>query len=329
MYDIIAIGKGTRDGFVKADFELTKWRKTSSGKAIVLPLGTKIGIEDIYFSTGGGATNASVTFARQGLRVAALAKVGDDVSGKEVVRHLEKDGVSTELIAYSKEKPTAYGILLLKDGSRTILSYHGATNTFSLDDIDFGKMKSSWWYLSLSGQAHRIYSDLIKFAKEKHIKVAFNPSGYQLKHNKQEILDSLKNLDFLVMNEEEAAELVGIPFRKEKQVFEKIDELMSPGIVAITNGPQGVKVSDGKNVYMAGVFKEKEIVDRTGAGDAFGSGFTTALARGESIKEAIRLGSANATAVVEHIGGHTGALTREEFKASPRWRDLQIKITPL
>jgi len=327
MYDIIAIGKGSRDGFVKADFELTKWKETPSGRAIVLPLGEKIGIDEIYFSAGGGATNASVTFARQGLKTAALAKIGDDVSGQEIVRHLKEENVATELIAYSREKPTAYGILLLKDGARTILSYHGATNTFSIADIDFDKIKAAWWYISLSGQAHRLYSDLIEFAKKENIKTAFNSSGYQLKHNKKEILTSLKDLDFLVMNEEEAAELVGISFRKEKEVFAKIDELMSPGIVAVTSGPQGVKVSDGKNIYAAGIFKEKKIVDRTGAGDAFASGFTTALARGGSIEKAIRLGSANATAVVERIGGHAGALTREEFETSPRWRDLQIKKT--
>ena len=103
-----------------------------------------------------------------------------------------------------------------------------------------------------------------------------------------------------------------------------------PGIVAVTKGPAGVTVSDGKNLYRAGTFKEKIIADRTGAGDSFGSGFVAGLMRSQGdIKYAIRLATANATSVVEQVGATEGILTKDQFEQDPRWKDLNIQVESL
>jgi len=104
----------------------------------------------------------------------------------------------------------------------------------------------------------------------------------------------------------------------------------------MTDGPNGVMVSDGANIYQSGIFKDQKVVDRTGAGDAFGSGFVAGLAhkrencekglcRTDNIEYAIRLASANATSVVEQIGAKKGILTKEEFEKDKRWENFQIK----
>ena len=115
-----------------------------------------------------------------------------------------------------------------------------------------------------------------------------------------------------MLNTDEAAELVGISFEKEKEVFQKLDELM-PGIVAVTDGPNGVVVSDGKNIYRAGV-PDSPIVERTGAGDAFSSAFTAALALGMDIPQALSWGPINSMSVVQQIGARAGLLTRTEIE---------------
>ena len=115
-----------------------------------------------------------------------------------------------------------------------------------------------------------------------------------------------------------------------------------PGIVAVTNGRRGVTVSDGKNIYKAKIFKEKKIVDYTGAGDAFGSGFTAALMEKsqkskvksqkfdlEDMKYAIRLASANATSVIEKIGATEGILNKKDFSSGARWKNLKINVKKL
>lgn len=342
MFDIIAIGSATRDNFLKADYRLVDWTEAPSKKAIALPFGEKLEVNEVYFTIGGNAVNASVTFSRQGFKTACLAKLGDDNNGQELVNRLKKERVNKKLIAFSKEKGTAYSVLLLgsEDGERTILGYHGASDTLTLEDFKLSKLKSRWWYVSLAGESDKIYPELIAFAKENGIKVAFNPSGHHIKHRPKEILDSLKDLAFLVLNEGEAASLLGMPFDDEEKVFRKLDEI-TPGIIAITNGPKGVTVSDGKLIYKAGIFEGPVPVDRTGAGDAFGSGFVSGLMikefenrnkkefSDEDIKYAVRLASANATAVVEKIGATEGILTKKDFEQNSRWANFEIQTKKL
>lgn len=353
MYDVVTIGSATRDNFLLMDYDLINWPKSPSKKAVVFNWGEKYGVDRVYSTLGGNAANASVTFARQGFRAACVAKIGSDIAGDEFLAYLKSHKVDVSLIANSEDLPTAYSALLLgKTGERTILNYHGASDTFKLKDLKLNKMKARWWYVSLSGASAAMYPALIAYAKKNGIKVAFNPSGYHLKRHKQAILDSLKDLAFLVLNKGEAADLVGISFDNPKIVFQKLDALM-PGIVAVTDGPNGVMVSDGKNIYRAGIFKEKVIVDRTGAGDSFGSGFVAGLMQRENvrsrklevrrqtsniqhptfdiedIKYAIRLASANATANVEVLGPTEGLLTKREFLSDPRWKSFKIDTRPL
>lgn len=339
MLDIIAIGSATRDNFLRGKYKLADDKESPSGKSYLLPYGEKLGVDYFYSTIGGNSANASITFARHGFKTACVAKVGKDLAAEEFLKQLKKDGVKTKLVLQTDEKPTAYSVLLLsEEGDRTILSYHGASDTFKFEDLTAGrqglklrKLKAQWWYLSLAGESDAMFKPLLDFARENKIKVAFNPSGHHLKHKRQEILDSLKDLAFLVLNTGEAAELVGIPFEKEKEVFKKLDEL-TPGIVAVTDGPKGVTVSDGKNLYKAGIFKEQRVADRTGAGDSFGSGFVARLALYpipytlDAIKEAIRFASANATSVVERVGATEGILTREQYEQEERWKNFTIDV---
>lgn len=335
MFDVIAIGSATRDNYLKAKYKLIDWKEAPSGKAIVLPFGEKISLDQVYSTIGGNAANAAVTFARYGFKTACFAKIGDDGPGREFTDHLEKEGVSTKLVIKTQEKPTAYSALLLGDSERTILGYHGASDTFTIKDVDWKKLKAKWWYLSLAGDSDAMFLPLLEFARENKIKVAFNPSGHHISHKKEEILKGLKDIHYLVLNTGEAAYLVGIPFEKSAEVFKKLDELM-PGVVAVTDGPKGVKVSDGKNMYQAGIFPEKIAVDRTGCGDAFGSGFAAVLAGAgedyknpEVIRKAITFASATATANLEVLGATEGLLTKKNFESDSRWRNFDIQVKSL
>ncbi len=340
MFDVVAIGSTTRDAFYDIDLKSIPWSKAKSGRAYVLPAGEKLEVKNIYFTIGGNSANSSVTFARQGLRVACAAKVGSDVAGEEIRRRLRRERVDTSMIVNHPTLPTAYSVLIREKGERTILGYHGASDSFALRDINFRKMKSKWWYLSLAGESDKMFKPLIGFARRNKIAVAFNPSGHHIHHKRGEILSSLKDLAFLVVNDEEASFLAGIPWKKEKELFRKMDKLMSPGILAVTSGPAGVTVSDGRYTYKAGIFKEKKLADRTGAGDAFGSGFVAGLMRrGIALLDvsrikpadvcyAIRLATANATSVVEKVGATEGILTAAEFR-KPHWKNLKIDVRRL
>lgn len=335
MFDFITVGTATRDIFLKsAAFKILEDIRFATGKAQCLTLGSKIEIDDIIVSTGGGATNAAVTFARQGFSAAAICRLGDDSGGRDVLEELKKENVAADFITSGSAYKTAYAVLLSAlTGERTVLVYRGASDYFSANDINWAKLKTHWLYLThLAGESAAIFEPLIDFAAGNKIRVAVNPGSTQLKLGTEKWKTLLKKINVIILNKEEAAELVGVDYQKTDEIFSAFDGLMD-GIVVMTDGPNGVTVSDGKNRYKAGIYKEKGVVDRTGAGDAFGSGFVAGLARclGErnvcevsDIEYAIKLGSANATSVVEHIGAKEGILRREDFPGE-RWEILEIK----
>src|SRR3989338_8986820 len=97
MFDIITIGSATRDVLLKAEgFEIRKHEDSPSGVEQCFPLGSKIEIKEIVFTTGGGAANAAVTFSRQGFKTACVSAVGEDLNGREIVKELKREKVETK-----------------------------------------------------------------------------------------------------------------------------------------------------------------------------------------------------------------------------------------
>lgn len=340
-FDVITIGSATRDAFIKSkDFHVDRDSHVLGGKGLVMPLGAKLEIPEIYFSTGGGATNAAVTFRRQGFHTACVALVGNDISGSTVIRELEREGIDTRFIRKEK-KPTAYSMLLEpSSGERTVLVYRGAAQDLGEKLIPWPRLETRWFYISSLAGNIRLLEHIVTFARKNNIKIAYNPGGKELR-NRAKLLPLLRHISVLIANREEAALITGRAYHNERAIFKKWDT-MSRGINVMTDARKGVWVSDGRLLYRAGIYPEKKIVDRTGAGDAFGSGFTAGILRhaakdeGEigtasrkTIEYAIRLGSANATAKVEGLGAKYGLLTRREFETDRRWRTLAIRAHKL
>ena len=328
--DIITIGTASRDAFLKSEvFKTVSSPEFISGEALCMPAGAKINISDIVFSTGGGATNAAVTFARQGFHAATICKVGDDVSGKEIINNLKAEGVGTHLILQDEKLKTAYAVIILSgQGERTVLVFRGASDSFEASDINLRLLQAKWIYIA-GALPVEILKLILSYAHKNNIKVAMNPSASQIKLGLNGLGEIIKQLSVLIMNREEGALLTGIKYGNERDIFKKLDDYVR-GVVVLTDGAKGVLVSDGQKMYQAGIYKEKSVVDRTGAGDAFGSGLVASLiADPNNIERAIKLASANATSVVESVGAKTGILAKAGFENEARWRDLRISTKDL
>src|SRR3989344_4613858 len=331
MYDVITIGTATRDVFLQSPlFKVLKDPRHMeklgfpTGEAQCFALGAKIEIGKPEFLIGGGAANAAVTFARQGFRAGALAEIGADFIGAEILKKLKKEGIHPLVVRDRKKKGTAWSAILLSPGGeRTILNYRGASEDLALRDLPFAKLNAKWAYIVPGKIPLAIIMRAIAALRRKKAKIAMDPSKYYLNLGARRLRPILRELDVITLNREEAAYLTGVPYGNERAIFKKFDTLVK-GIAVMHDGPRGVLVSDGRTIYRAGGFKEKKLVDRTGAGDAFGSGFVAGLARIQDIGYAIRLGSANATSVVEAIGAQAGILTKRRFESEPRWRCLAI-----
>jgi sugar/nucleoside kinase (ribokinase family) len=310
MYDIITIGSATRDVFIEPkESRVETSKKYKTGKGLCFSFESKIDVPEIHFRTGGSAVNSAVTFARQGIKTAILCKVGKDASARSILRRLGKVGVSTSFVIRDSKYLTAYSIIMVAGGGRTIFVHRGATERLCCDEpIPFDKLKNTkWFYMTnLGGRSAKIFLPLINFAHKNNIKIALNPGKTQLKLGKS-LMPVLEKIDVLILNQEEASYVTGVEFSKEKEIFQKLDKWVK-GIVVMTKGPDGFTACDNENIYAGGVLKEPVYIDRTGAGDAFGSGVVSALIKQKPLDEALQFASANATGVLGEWGANEGLL---------------------
>jgi sugar/nucleoside kinase (ribokinase family) len=134
----------------------------------------------------------------------------------------------------------------------------------------------------------------------------FNPGAHELNQS-QQLKGLLSDVDVLLVNKEEAKQMVA---------GETLDELLAHmlnlvGCAIISDGSNGAIASDGTTKVRSGMYEDMKLVDRTGAGDAFGSGFLTKWAAGSSLKEAMIFASANSSSVVSYIGAKTGIIDQK------------------
>ncbi len=313
MFDIITFGSGTNDVyFISEDLMVVEEKKFLTKKGLCLSLGSKIEVKDILFKIGGGGTNTAHTFRKQGFKVAWCGMVDKDFASEKIINELKKAGVETSFISRTDKKLTNYSIILTAPNrERTILVYRGASGELRREDIPWQKLKAKWFYLApLSGKLANLFEEIVNFARKNKIKVAANPGDTQLSLPKTKLKRILKKIDILILNQEEASALSKVPYKEEKEIFKKLDNLV-PGICIMTKGPEGVVVSDGEYLYTAPALKEK-ILDRTGAGDAFSSGFLSGFIKNKSIPFAIQLGVANAASCLKKWGAKEGLLNKNQ-----------------
>jgi ribokinase len=140
-------------------------------------------------------------------------------------------------------------------------------------------------------------------AKKLGIKIMFNPGKRELAHPAK-LKSLLEDVEILSVNKEEMQQIV-----EGSDLEELARHAMHYVPVAIvSDGPNGVLATDGKTIVRAGMYEDVKVIDRTGAGDAFGSGFLSQWVVGKSLKDSIVFASANSTSVVTKIGAKTGIL---------------------
>lgn len=307
MYDIITIGAATRDVFLVSDqFIALKSKKFATGVGECVALGSKIEIDQVVLTTGGGATNAAATFGSLGFHTATICRVGDDSPGKDIVEDLSRFGVSTHLVRMIKNADTAYSTLLtMKDGERTVLIYRGTSADFVARDIPTSALANTKWiYLTSLGGSLALAKKIIALAHKADVKIAWNPGRKELEHGLKAFAPLLSLVDVLNLNLEEATFLTG-----KKKLVDIFKLLHSDGHVRlVTDGTNGATVYRDGWMAHASTTGVKS-VSRTGAGDAFGSGFVAGLIKTNDLNEALRVGMVNAESVIMTYGAKNGILT--------------------
>jgi len=329
-YDVITIGSATRDIYLEGPAFIPIIDKSfETGAGICVNLGSKVDVTKMHLATGGSALNAAVTFARQSLKTALIAKLGRDEHAESVRRRLSEEGIADDFLHEHEKELTATSILIHSpDGERSIFVYRGASSHLTPEEVNVPDVlsRTKWIYMThMAQESKEVFEAIMAGAKEAGVRVAINPGSTQLDMG-EALVPLLKNVSVLFVNQEEAATLTGVDYKDEAGVFAKLDEWVE-GVVVMTKGKEGVAVSDGAKRYSAPTLPDAGLVDRTGAGDAFGSAFTSVIAKGGTIEEAIQLGSANATGVITQWGANQGLLGVDD--SADKYGTLDIRVTSL
>lgn len=317
---ILSIGAATQDVFLSNSPEFRLISMAENQDVVEFQLGSKIDIQNIEISSGGGATNAATTFARQGLISSFMGVVGEDSSGEQILKMLDKESIDTSRVEFSKRFNTDYStIILAPNGERTILTYRGASEHIYAENFELKYGEFDWIYVSnLAGR----FDALLKIFKEaikKGVKIAWNPGKKELREP-EKVRTLLQDVEILIVNKEEAS-----------LIFEGVsaEELVRNAcsfveVAILTDGANGVwAASDGK-IIRAGMYEDIPSLDRTGAGDAFGSGFVSQWAQGADIKESILFASANSTSVIQYMGAKKGILYKNAKLHSMPMQEIQL-----
>ena len=310
-YDFIAIGDIVTDAFIRLKDASVHCNINLDRCEICMRFKDKIPYEDVFVVPAvGNSANASVAAARLGLKSALVSNLGDDYFGKECLDALKKEKVATEFMEVHKGQKTNYHYVLWFEDDRTILVKHEKYE-YKLPDID----SPLWVYLSSLGEnSLPFHKELEKyFNQHPEIKLAFQPGTYQMKFGKEKLAGIYQRAEVFFCNKEEAQRILGTGEEDIKKLLSMISEL-GPKIVVITDGKKGAYVFDGNDMWFMPPYPDpKPPYERTGAGDAFSSTFTVALALGLSVVEALLWAPINSMSVVQKVGAREGLLTKPEL----------------
>lgn len=247
----LTIGGATLDTIIEYEemFTMNMQKKDTTQSFMLLEEGAKIEVTDQKFFSGGGATNAAVSFKKQGIDVSFFGKIGKDIAGERVTQELRNLGIDISNIRYSNKYGTATSYVVpTLSGDRTIFAYRGANKDILKDDLPSQAIiESDFIYItSLSKSSAARLPEIVKLAADNNTKVAINPGSSQLSVGESFIKDSMFGIDILVLNFQEAQKLMlSLLSLDDKVILESKDRLET-------------LLDEGKNDFLNSTFRLKD-----------------------------------------------------------------------
>lgn len=311
-FDFIAIGDIVTDAFIRLKDAEVHCTIDKEKCELCMRFGDKIPYEFVEVVPAvGNSPNAAVSAARLGLKSAVVTDLGDDRNGEDSITALKSNNVDTSYVNIHAGMKSNYHYVLWFNDDRTILVKH-FEYPYKLPDIGTPK----WVYLSSLGEHsipyHREIEGYLK--KNQNVKLAFQPGTFQIKLGVANLREIYSRAEVFFCNMEEAKKILKTDESSVGRLLHLLNK-EGPKIVVITDGPRGAYAYDGKEAWFMPPYPDpRPPVQRTGAGDAFASTFTTALVLGKSVPEALRWAPINSMSVVQNVGAQKGLLRRGDLE---------------
>ena len=252
--------------------------------------------------SGGSVANSIVGLSQLGNEVGFIGKVNDDELGAKYEDGLKQENVKYFYSKKNEDLPTGTCLILVTpDSERTMCTFLGTAGKINENDVDVSAVKNSKitfleGYLWDEGEPKKAFEKAIQTAN----KVAMSLSDqFCVDRHKSHFLDLVKNkLDITFANEQEILSLINAKSFQDVITFAK-----SIGkILVVTRGEKGAVAISNQEVVDCGIQKGLKIVDLTGAGDLFASGFLHGHVNKMSLKESLEQGTKMSSKVIQQIG---------------------------
>ena len=315
---VICIGSCSQDIFFPSDEYVvydTPEDITSKQKA-AFEIGGKFRVPDRYEAIGGVAANVSIGLARLGVVSACYTHIGRDRLGDWVLQELKKESVLTQLVQRESGIKTDLSaiVVLVKSGDRIIFHNRDANERLRVDAEKL--MRAEWIFMSaLNGDWKTNIEKIISCLDRSSIRFAINPGQHNLKDDPKLLSSLIARADMVALNKDEAIELLANETTIDRSRLDDerflLESILAKGArcVGMTDGVRGAWATDGTDFLFAPIHTLGPVVDSTGAGDAFSSGFLAGRVHSASLRESLAMGMLNSGGVVTRYGTIDGLQT--------------------
>ncbi len=295
-------------GIFVADLAFTAPRLPIIGETI-LGQGFRMG-------PGGKGSNQSAAAAKAGGSVSFITRLGRDAFAEIALKTWTEAGIDTRHVVADNSRPTGAAFIFVSSetGDNAIIVEPGAAGALSLADVEAARpaIEGAKIFLTQLEQPVPVAVAALAMARAAGVTTILNPAPAAP-------LDAsvFALCDVVTPNESEAALLTGLPVGNPAEAKLAAEALLAKGArsAVITLGENGALFHDGRQTLHVPAFRVGEVVDTTGAGDAFSGAFAVALAEGKPPPEAIRFGCAAAAISVTRPGTAPAMPRRAEIEA--------------
>jgi len=307
---ILGIGNAIVDVFVKVDDSFLQKNKLIKGSMKLIEksefenLKNTIKIEKI--EAGGSVANTMAGIAYLKGDPSFIGKINSDEFGKIYKKSLEKINVNFRYSEKNESLPTGASIIFITpDSERTMCTYLGISSQLSKDDINEDDIKDYEvifleGYLWDKGLSEEMFKHVINLAKKNNIKIAMSLSDIfcVTRHRKDFFNLLISDLNILIGNENEINELM-----QKNNLLDSINEIIKINkLIIITRSANGSIAVSNSEITNCEIVKVEKVLDLTGAGDLFASGFFNEYLNKSNIKKCLQTGSELAAKIIQKIG---------------------------
>lgn len=275
-------------------------------------------------AVAGAEFNVAVGLARLNMPVTYLTRLGEDPFGQKIVRTLQRNGIGSEFVSFSKERSTGFMLKSkVSTGDPKIFYFRkgSAASTLSKEDVDrmdfsgYGFVHLTGIFPALSESTKEASFYLIKKAREHGLTVSFDPNlRPQLWPDTETMVQTLNEFaalsDYVLPGEAEGELLCGD--RDPRKIGRFYLERGAKAVVT-KMGSRGAYLMTEQDQELVPGFSIEKVVDTVGAGDGFAAGILSALMEGKNLYEAVRRANAVGAIQVTSIGDNDGLPSRAQL----------------